>query len=115
MSEPEPEAELAVGESLTVEETDDLVVETTRTEEMLFTTTYTDAETGELLLALQVDVTTGRTALDPRYVDASFWTLVAGAETRPMADLKGVLSEFRDPTIEVKTEDREIRVYSAED
>ncbi len=115
MSEPDPKAELAVGESLTVEETDDLVVETTRTEEMLFTTTYTDAETGELRLALQVDVTTGRTALDPRYVDASFWTLVARGETHPMADLKEVLSSFRDPTIEVETDDREIQVYAEEE
>lgn len=115
MSNIEPEAELAVGESLTVEETDDLVVETTRTEETLFTTTYTDVETGELRLALQVDVTTGKTALDPRYMDASFWTLVAGGETRPMADLKEVLAGFRDPTVEVETDNREIRVYPAED
>jgi hypothetical protein len=114
MSEPEPRAELAVGESLTVEETDDLIVETTRTQETLFTTTYTDAETGDLRLALQVDVTTGRTALDPRYVDASFWTLVAGGETHPMADLRQVLAEFRDPSIEVETDDRVIRVYEEE-
>lgn len=114
MPEPEPEAELAVGESLTVEETDDLVVETTRTDETLFTTTYTDAATGELRLALQVDITTGRTALDPRHIDASFWTLVAHGETQPMSDLKAVLAGFRDPTIEVETDDRTIRVYSEE-
>jgi hypothetical protein len=115
MSDPDPRAELAVGDSLTVEETDDLVVETTRTEETLFTTTYTDAETGELRLALQVDVTTGRTALDPRHIDASFWTLVARGETHPMSDLKAVLADFRDPTIEVETDDREIRVYAEEE
>lgn len=115
MSDLEPEAELAVGESLTVEETDDLVVETTRSEETLFTTTYTDAETGELRLALQIDVTTGRTALDPRYLDASFWTLVARGKTYPMNELKEVLSTFRDPSIEVETEDREIRVYAEEE
>lgn len=115
MSDPEPRAELAVGESLTVEETEDLVVETTRTEETLFTTTYTDAETGELRLALQVDVTTGRTALDPRHIDASFWTLVAHGQTHPMTDLKKVLAGFRDPTIEVETDDREIRVYAEEE
>lgn len=115
MSDIEPEAELAVGESLTVEETDELVVETTRSEETLFTTTYTDAETGELRLALQIDVTTGRTALDPRYIDASFWTLVARGKAYPMAELKDVLGTFRDPSIEVETEDREIRVYAEEE
>lgn len=115
MSDIEPEAELAVGESLTVEETDDLIVETTRTEETLFTTTYTDADTDELRLALQVDVTTGRTALDPRYIDASFWTLVARGDTHPMAELTEVLRTFRDPSIEVETDDREIRVYAEED
>jgi hypothetical protein len=112
MLELDPEAELAVGESLTVEETDDLVVETTRTEETLFTTTYTDAETGQLRLALQVDVTTGRTALDPRHIDASFWSLVARGKTHPMSELEEVLGTFRDPSIEVETGDREIRVYA---
>jgi hypothetical protein len=115
MSAPEPKAELAVGESLTVEETDDLVVETTRTKETLFTTTYTDADTGELRLALQVDITTGKTALDPRYLDSSFWTLFTDGETRPMAKLKDVLASFRDPSIEVEPEDRVIRVYSEEE
>lgn len=114
MSDIEPEAELAVGESLTVEETDDLLVETTRTEETLFTTTYTDPETGALRLALQVDITTGRTALDPRYIDTSFWTLVARGKTHPMANLTEVLSTFRDPTIEVETDAREIHVYAEE-
>jgi len=112
MPDPEPKAELAVGESLTVEETDDLVVETTRTKETLFTTTYTDADTGDLRLALQVDITTGKTALDPRYLDRSFWTLMAGGEPRPIADIKEVLAAFRDPSIEVEPEDRVIRVYA---
>lgn len=112
MSEIEPTAELAVGESLVTDKTDTLIVETTRTEETLFTTTYRDANTGELRLALQVDITTGTTALDPRSVDAAFWTLVASGEERAMDDLRAVLTEFRDPSIEVLPEDQEIRVYS---
>lgn len=112
MSEIDPEAELAVGESLVTEETDDVTVETTRTEETLFTTTYRDTETGDLRLALQIDITTGRTKLDPRYLDTSFWTLVADGKKRPIDQLRTVLGEFRSPTIKVETEDREIRVYS---
>lgn len=104
--------ELAVGESLVTEETEDLVIETIRTEETLFVTTYTDAETGELRLALRIDVATGKTALDPRHVDASFWTLVAGDRERPMEELRAALGEFRDPSIEVEAANREIRVYS---
>ena len=105
------ETELAVGESMVVSDDGDLRVETTRTEETLFTTTYTDIETGELRLALQVDVTTGATALDPRHIDASFWTLIADGEPRPMSALKRVLGSFDDPSIEVKPEDHEIHVY----
>jgi len=105
------ETELAVGESMVVSDDGDLRVETTRTKEMLFTTTYTDTETGELRLALQVNVTTGATALDPRHIDTSFWTLVADGEPRPMSALKQVLHSFDDPTIEVKPEAREIHVY----
>jgi hypothetical protein len=113
MSKPkDPSTELAVGESLVTEETDDLIVETTRTDETLFTTTYRDADSDELRLALQVDITTGNTALDPRYIDASFWTLVAGGEEYPMTKLQEVLAEFRDPNIEVETDKRIIRVYS---
>jgi hypothetical protein len=106
------ETELAVGESMVVKDDGDLRVETTRTKETLFTTTYTDTETGALRLALQVDITTGATALDPRHIDASFWTLVAGDEARPMSDLKAVLRSFDDPSIEVKPEAREIHVYA---
>jgi len=106
------ETELAVGESMVVSDDGDLHVETTRTDETLFTTTYTDAETGDLRLALQVDITTGATALDPRHIDASFWMLIAGGEPRPMSDLKRVLQSFADPSIEVKPEDREIHIYA---
>lgn len=112
MSEPDSGTELAVGESLVTEETEDLVVETTRSEETLFTTTYKDRETGELRLALQVDVSTGRTAFDPRHVDRSYWTLVADGEARPMAELEDVLGTVQDPSIEVEIDDRQIRVYS---
>lgn len=115
MSESDSGAELAVGESLVTEETEDLVVETTRTEETLFTTTYKDRATGELRLALQVDVTTGRTAFDPRHVDRSYWTLLAWGEERPMAELEEVLQTVRDPSIEVEVEDRQIRVYSEDE
>jgi hypothetical protein len=109
------ETELAVGESMIVNDDSDLRVETTRTDETLFTTTYTDAETGELRLALQVNITTGATALDPRHIDASFWTLVAEGQTRPMSDLKRVLRSFDDPSIEVKPEAREIHIYADEE
>jgi hypothetical protein len=69
---PDEPTELAVGESLKLsEEGDDLCVETTRSEEHLFTTTYRDADTGTLRLALQVDITTGSTAIDPRSYDAT--------------------------------------------
>jgi hypothetical protein len=105
------ETELAVGESMVVSDEGDLRVETTRTDEMLFTTTYTDAETGELRLALQVNAATGATALDPRHIDASFWTLVADGEPRPMSALKRILGSFDDPSIEVKPDDHEIHVY----
>ncbi len=116
MSESEdPSTELAVGDSLVTDETEDLVVETTRTEETLFTTTYRDADSDELRLALQVDITTGKTALDPRYIDASYWTLRAEGEEYPMADLKEVLATFRAPNIEVETDERTIRVYSEDE
>lgn len=105
------ETELAVGESMVTRDDEDWVVETTRTEETLFTTTYTDAETGTLRLALQVDITTGATALDPRHIDTAFWTLVAEGEERPMSDLKRALAHIRDPSIEVKPDAREIHVY----
>ena len=109
------ETELAVGESMVVNDDGDLRVETTRTDETLFTTTYTDAETGELRLALQVNITTGATALDPRHIDTSFWTLVAGGETRPMSALTSVLRSVANPTIEVKPEAREIHIYANDD
>ena len=109
------ETELAVGESMVVSDDGDLRVETTRTKETLFTTTYTDAETGTLRLALQVDITTGSTALDPRHIDTSFWTLIADGEPRPMSALKRVLSSFDDPSIEVKPEAHEIHVYAEDE
>jgi hypothetical protein len=100
---------------MVVSDDSDLRVETTRTDETLFTTTYTDIDTGELRLALQVDITTGATALDPRHIDASFWTLVAEGQTRPMSDLKRVLRSFDDPSIEVKPEAHEIHIYADEE
>lgn len=113
---PDEPTELAVGESLIVsDEGDALRVETTRTDDHLFVTTYRDADTGTLRLALQVDITTGATALDPRSFDAEFWTLVVGDERRPNADLKAALARFSDPGIEVEPERREIRVYAQED
>lgn len=109
------ETELAVGESMIVNDDGDLRVETTRTDEMLFTTTYTDAETGELRLALQVDATTGSTALDPRHIDTAFWTLIADGQERPMSDLKRALRAIDDPSIEVKPDERKIVVYAEDE
>jgi hypothetical protein len=106
--------ELAVGESLVTDEAAGLTVETTRTEEHLFTTTYRDTDTGTLRLALQVDITTGRTAIDPRSLDASFWTLVVGPEKRPVDTLRAALGAVSDPSIEVTPEDRTIHVYAEE-
>ncbi len=107
--------ELAVGESMVVKDDGNLTVKTTRTEETLFTTTYVDSETGAVRLALQVDITTGATAIDPRHIDTSFWTLVAGGEERPMTALEEALRAVPDPSIEVNPEKREIRVYSEEE
>lgn len=107
--------ELAVGESTIVKEAGDLTVKTTRTEETLFTTTYEDSETGEVRLALRVDITTGATALDPRHLDTSYWTLVAGGEERPMSELKDVFRGMADPSVEVEPEDGKILVYSEDD
>lgn len=104
--------ELAVGESTIIKEVAGLTVKTTRTEETLFTTTYVDADTGDVRLALQVDITTGQTALDPRHIDASFWTLVAEGEERPVSELEDALRAVSNPSIEVEPERREIRVYS---
>lgn len=107
--------ELDVGESLVTSDDGDLRVETTRTEEHLFTRTYRDADTGTLRLALQVDITTGRTAIDPRSFDRAFWTVVAGAEERPAENLEAALAAVEDPSIEVHPERREIRVYAGEE
>lgn len=107
--------DLAVGESMVTSDDGDLIVETTRTEETLFTTTYTDADTGDLRLALQVDITTGSTALDPRYIDRSFWTLKAEGQERPMSALEDALRKLPDPSVEVKPERREIHVYAEEE
>jgi len=113
---PDEPTELAVGESLLLsEEGDDLRVETTRAEEHLFTTTYRDAETGTLRLALQVDITTGSTAIDPRSYDADFWTLVVAGIPRPDLDLQAALASVSEPGVEVKTERRELHVYADED
>lgn len=113
---PDEPTELAVGESfVTSEEGDDLRVETTRTEEHLFTTTYRDAETGTLRLALQVDITTGATAIDPRSYDGDFWTLVVEGLPRPDLSLRSALTSVNDPGIEVDTERRELHVQPDEE
>ncbi|WP_208426395.1 MULTISPECIES: hypothetical protein [Salinibacter] len=110
---PDEPTELAVGESfVTSEEGDDLRVETTRSEEHLFTTTYRDAETGTLRLALQVDITTGSAAIDPRSYDADFWTLVVEGLPRPDLDLRSALASVEEPGIEVDTGRRELHVQS---
>ena len=112
---PDEPTELAVGESFVIsDEGEDLRVETTRSDEHLFTTTYRDAETGALRLALQVDITTGTTAVDPRSFDEEFWTLVVEGNRRPDTTLREVLALFSDPGIEVETERREIRVHEEE-
>lgn len=109
---PDEPTELAVGESFVVsDEGDPLRVETTRSEEYLFTTTYRDPETDTLRLALQVDIQTGTTAVDPRSYDAEFWTLVVRGERRPGTDLRAALATFDDPGIEVEPERHVLRVY----
>jgi len=108
--------ELAVGESMIVsDEDDDLRVETTRSEEHLFTTTYRDPEAGTLRLALQVDITTGSTAIDPRSYDADFWTLSVEGDARPGSALEDVLRTVPEPALEVEPERRVIRIYSEAD
>jgi hypothetical protein len=111
--------ELAIGDSIVTSEGSasegDLRVETTRTGEHLFTTTYEDPETGTLRLALQVNITTGATALDPRHFDPDFWTLRVGGDMRPGTDLEAVLSTVPDPGLEVEPERREIRIYSEDE
>ena len=108
--------ELAVGESLVIsDEGDELRVETTRSDEHLFTTTYRDPETGTLRLALQVDITTGSTAIDPRSFDADFWTLEVGSTTRPGTALEDALRSVPDPSLEVEPDRQVIRIYSEED
>lgn len=110
--------DVEVGESLPVRHEGDVRIETTRSEEHLFTTIYSDADSGEVRLALQVDITTGQTAIDPRRLDRDFWTLVAEGTAYPDADLKGVLrkvmassSPDTSPSIEVEPEAQEIHVY----
>ena len=113
---PDEPTELAVGESLvTSDEEDALRVETTRTDEYLFVTTYRDADTGTLRLALQVDITTGATAVDPRSYDADFWTLVVEGDRRAGGDLKTALASVSDPGIEVKPDRRELHVSAGSD
>jgi len=113
---PDEPTELAVGESfVTSEDGDDLRVEATRSEEHLFTTTYRDAETGTLRLALQVDITTGAAAIDPRSYDADFWTLVVEGLPRPDLDLQSALASVEDPGIEVDTDRRELHVQAEDD
>ena len=111
---PDEPTELAVGESFVVsDEGDPLRVETTRSDDHLFTTTYRDPDTGTLRLALQVDITTGATAVDPRSYDADFWTLVVGGR-RPGTDLKAALASFENSGIEVEPERSVLRVYEGD-
>jgi hypothetical protein len=106
--------ELAVGESLPARREGRLEVETTRSKEHLFTTIYSDADTGEVRLALQVDIRTGQTAIDPRRLDRTFWTLVAGDQTYSATNFERLLRQFRSPGIEVMPEAQEIRLYDDE-
>jgi hypothetical protein len=113
---PDEPTELAVGESFVAsDEGDPLRVETTRSDEYLFTTTYRDPDTGTLRLALQVDITTGATAVDPRSYDADFWTLVVQGERRPGMALRTALASFDDPGIEVEPEREVLRIYEEDD
>ena len=112
---PDEPTELAVGESMVTSDDGPLHVETTRTEEHLFTTTYTDPDTGALRLALQVDITTGETAVDPRHLDRSFWTVVAEGTSRSPTTLEAAIRSVPDAGIEVKPDAKEIRVYPEAD
>lgn len=85
-------------------------MKTTRSGETLFTTTYVDAETGDVGLELRVDVRTGRTALDPRHLYPSFWIPVVEGDERPMSELEDALRAVRNPSIEVEPELRQIHV-----
>lgn len=109
---PDEPTELAVGESMVTSDNGPLRVETTRTEEHLFTTTYTDPETEVLRLALQVDITTGETAVDPRHLDRSFWTVVVDGTQHSADKLEAAIRSTPDAGIEVKPKKREIQVYS---
>ena len=112
---PDEPTELAVGESFVIsDDGDSLRAETTRREEHLFTTTYRDPQTGVLRLALQVDITTGTTAIDPRSFDSEFWTLVVEGEPRPGSDLRRALAAFDDPGIEVDPERRHLHIRADE-
>lgn len=107
--------EVAVGESLPTRLKGGLEIKTTRSKEHLFTTVYADADTGEVRLALQVDIRTGQTAIDPRRLDRSFWTLVVGEDRYPASKLERVLGHVPSPGIEVHPEPRELRIYSDRD
>mgnify|MGYP006934467934 CR=1 FL=1 len=107
--------ELAVGESLPVSEEGPLQVKTTRTDEHLFTTAYRDVDSGQLRLVLQVDITTGATALDPRSFDAGFWTLRVRGDERPGTALREALASFDDPGLEVHPKETAIHIYSDEE
>ena len=74
---PETPPELAVGDRLVVSDDEDpLHVVTIRSDDHLFVTTYRETADGPVRLALQVDITTGATAIDPRSFARAFWTLV---------------------------------------
>ncbi len=108
---PETPPELAVGDRLVVSDDEDpLHVVTIRSDDHLFVTTYRETADGPVRLALQVDITTGATAIDPRSFDRAFWTLVVRGTPQPQAGLREALAAVRDPSIEVVPMRRELRI-----
>jgi hypothetical protein len=108
---PEAPPALAIGDRLVVSDDEDpLHVVTTRSDDHLFVTTYRETEGGPVRLALQVDITTGATAIDPRSFDRAFWTLVVRGTPQPQARLREALAAVTDPSIEVMPARRELRI-----
>lgn len=108
---PEAPPALAIGDRLVVSDDEDpLHVVTTRSDDHLFVTTYRETEGGPVRLALQVDITTGGTAIDPRSFDRAFWTLVVRGTPQPQARLREALAAVTDPSIEVMPARRELRI-----
>lgn len=104
--------ELEIGESTVLDDDGPLTVEMTRTGEHTFTKAYKDPDTGERRLVVRLDVTTGSTAIDPRRVDESYWTLIVRGVERPISELEQAIRTVPSPGVEVAPEEQEIRVYS---